>query len=311
MPTLRDVSNFLGLTSELKMAAKLNARAPVSTLALIKAYEKVPPRAAFKQDKTQGVQPIAVQFTDESAGYILKREWKFGDGTTDHVANPLHAYEHADCNNQYPITLTVSNDGGSDTAKSSMWVIPRPPKPNFSANPPSGPSPLQVTFFDLTDGECIISRLWDFGDGGTSTEATPTHVFQNNTGSTVQFRISLEVQAESNSPAYYAANIVVTSSGGSPPPVPPVQPYITAARVPGMEAIKVSGSHFTDGVSVKLLVTYPPGNTAAYWSDPVAGGEFSTTISLVTCTGSSGQPCTVKATMDGTTFYSAKDPVQC
>ncbi len=310
MPTLRDVSNFLGLTSELEMAAKLKLKAPISTLALIKAYEHVPPRAAFKQDKTQGVQPIAVQFTDESAGYILKREWKFGDGTTNHVANPLHTYEHADCNNQYPITLTVSNDGGSDTAKSSMWVIPRPPKARFGASAWTGQSPLQVTFLDDTDGECVYSRQWDFGDGGTSTDVAPTHVFHNSTGSTVEFRVSLEVQAESNAPAYYAANITVASSGGSPTPAP-AQPYITAARVPGMEAIKVNGSHFTNGVKVRLDVTYPPGNTASYWSDPVAGGEFSTTISLVTCTGSSGQACTVKATMDGTNFYSAKEPVQC
>jgi hypothetical protein len=311
MPTLRDVSNFLGLTSELQMAAKLKVKAPVSTLALIKAYEYVPPRAAFKQDKTQGAQPIAVQFTDESAGYIRKREWKFGDGGTDHVANPLHTYEHADCNNQYPITLTVSNDGGSDTAKSSMWVYPKPPKARFAAGPWSGPSPLQVTFLDDSDAECIMSRLWDFGDGGTDTGVTPTHVFHNNTGNTVEFRVSLEIQVESNSPAYYAANITVTPGAGAPPPAPPVKPYITAARVPGMDAIVVNGSHFTNGVKVRLDVTYPPGHTASYWSDPVAGGEFSTTISEVTCTGNAGKPCTVKATMDGTTFYSAKDPVQC
>ena len=77
-----------------------------------------------------------------------------------------------------------------------------------------------------------------------------------------------------------------------------------------MEAIKVQGYHFTNGVKVRLDVTYPPGHTASYSSDPVVAGEFTTTISLVTCTGSSGQPCTVKATMDGTTFYSAQ-PVSC
>jgi hypothetical protein len=136
-------------------------------------------------------------------------------------------------------------------------------------------------------------------------------VFHNNTGATVEFRVSLEIQVQSNSPAYYAANITVTPGSGSPPPPPPVQPYLTAARVAGMEAIIVNGSHFTNGVKVELDVTYPPGHTAKYWSDPVAAGEFSTTISLVTCNGSAGQPCTVKATMDGTTFYAAKDPVQC
>jgi hypothetical protein len=311
MPTLKSVSNFLDLTSELKMAAKLKVKAPVSTLALIKAYENVPPRAAFKQDKTQGAAGIVVQFTDESAGYIQNREWKFGDGKTDHTANPSHTYEHADCNNQYAITLTVSNGGGSDTAKSSMWVYPAPPKAHFAASAWSIASGMQVTFVDDSDAECIMSRLWDFGDGGTSTDFTPTHVFHNNTGTTVEFRVSLEIQVESNNPAYYAANVTVTSGGGSPTPTPPPPPSITASRVAGMEAIVVNGAHFTNGVKVRLDVTYPPGKTATYWSDPVVAGEFSTTIPLVTCTGSTGKPCTVRATMDGTTFYDAPTAVQC
>jgi hypothetical protein len=155
-----------------------------------------------------------------------------------------------------------------------------------------------------------MSRLWDFGDGASSTEFTPTHVFHNNTGATVEFRVSLEIQVESNSPAYYAANITVTPAGGSPPP-PPVRPSITASRVEGMDAIVVKGTHFTNGVQVRLDVTYPPGKTTSYWSDPVVAGEFSKTISEVTCTGNSGQECTVKATMDGTTFYPAPTAVQC
>jgi PKD repeat protein len=125
MPTLKSVSKFLGLSSELKMAAKLGVKAPVSTIALIKAYEKTPPRAALKQDKTQGAAGITVQFTDESAGYIRNREWKFGDGKTDHAANPSHTYEHADCNNQYAISLTVSNEGEAIRRRAACGSIPR------------------------------------------------------------------------------------------------------------------------------------------------------------------------------------------
>src|ERR1700743_2146315 len=117
MPTLKDVAEFLALTSEKDMAAKLKVPMPISTIALIKAYEKLPPKASFKQDKTQGTPPITVQFTDTSRGYSAKREWKFGDGKTDTTANPSHTYTSADCNDQYPVTLTVSSNGGSDTAK--------------------------------------------------------------------------------------------------------------------------------------------------------------------------------------------------
>jgi len=310
MPTLRDVANFLGLSSERKMAAKLNVNAPVSTLALIKAYEKVPPTAYYKQDKTQGAAPITVQFTDQSIGYIKKREWKFGDGGTDHTANPAHTYQHANCSDNYWITLTVSNDGGSNTAKSSMWVYPPPPKASFNASPPAGPSPLQVTFFETSDAECITSRFWDFGDGHTSTEFDPTHVFTNNTGATVQFRVSLQIQVESNNPASFASEVTVTPGGGQPPP-PSNPPYITAVRVEGMDAITVQGYHFPDGMRVRLDVTYPPTKTSSYWSDPVVAGEFTQQIALETCTGNSGVLCTVQATIDGKNFIPAKPPIMC
>jgi PKD repeat protein len=202
--TLKDVAQFLGLSSELQMAAKLKVPSPISTIAQIKAYEKLPPRASFKQDKTKGTPPITVQFTDESREYILKREWKFGDGKTDNAVNPSHTYTSADCDDQFPITLTVSNEGGSDAATGSMWVYPKPPKVKFAASAWTGVSPLQVTFFDETDGECFMSRQWDFGDGTTGTGTNPTHVFHNNTGSAVEFRVSLTVVLQSNNPASWA-----------------------------------------------------------------------------------------------------------
>jgi hypothetical protein len=38
MPTLKDVAQFLGQSSEQKIAAELKVPAPISTIALIKAY---------------------------------------------------------------------------------------------------------------------------------------------------------------------------------------------------------------------------------------------------------------------------------
>jgi PKD repeat protein len=123
-----------------------------------------------------------VQFTDKSTGYILKREWKFGDGTSVTALDPWHTYTSADCTNQWPISLTVSNHVGRDTATSSMWVYPDSPKVKFAASAWSGPSPLQVTFFDEPIGECFNSREWDFGDGGRGSSTNPADIFPNSTG---------------------------------------------------------------------------------------------------------------------------------
>jgi len=46
----------------------------------------------------------------------------------------------------------------------------------FSATPTMGPTPLEVQFTDETPGD-FDSWSWDFGDGGTSNEQNPTHVY--------------------------------------------------------------------------------------------------------------------------------------
>jgi len=48
----------------------------------------------------------------------------------------------------------------------------------FSATPTTGPTPLEVQFTDETPGD-FDTWSWDFGDGGTSNEQNPIHVYTN------------------------------------------------------------------------------------------------------------------------------------
>jgi PKD repeat protein len=50
------------------------------------------------------------------------------------------------------------------------------PKPLFRAYPIKGPPQLKVRFQNFTTGY-IARYLWDFGDGGTSLEKSPTHTY--------------------------------------------------------------------------------------------------------------------------------------
>ena len=50
------------------------------------------------------------------------------------------------------------------------------PKPLFRAFPIKGVPPLKVRFQNFTTGH-IARYLWDFGDGGTSIEKSPTHTY--------------------------------------------------------------------------------------------------------------------------------------
>src|SRR5207249_3343735 len=53
------------------------------------------------------------------------------------------------------------------------------PRADFRADPTSGTAPLTVRFSNAStdaDGDAITSS-WDFGDGSTSTDRSPTHLF--------------------------------------------------------------------------------------------------------------------------------------
>jgi len=70
--------------------------------------------------------------------------------------------------NGVPIAATLA-----DTA---VTILPLAPAAAFSATPTSGIAPLDVQFSNLTTGEAD-SWVWDFGDGTTSTQYEPSHLF--------------------------------------------------------------------------------------------------------------------------------------
>jgi PKD repeat protein len=89
-----------------------------------------PPVAQFIGSPLSGTAPLAVQFTDQSTGTApLTYTWDFGDGGTSPETSPSHTYQAA---GTYTVTLTVSNDEGSDDEEKTGYVTvsPAPPTPS-------------------------------------------------------------------------------------------------------------------------------------------------------------------------------------
>jgi PKD repeat protein len=150
------------------------------------------PAASFGADPAEGWAPLAVQFTDTSAGEVDAWTWSFGDGGGSEEQNPSHVFAKP---GSYPVTLTVSGPGGSDSASSTVVAHKQgPPKAAFTAVPKSGPAPLAVQFTDASTG-WITGWSWTFGDGGASSEPNPSHTYP--------------------SPGKYKATLTVTGPGGA------------------------------------------------------------------------------------------------
>lgn len=85
----------------------------------------------------------------------------------------------------------------------------------FSANPQSGAAPLAVTFQDDSFGN-INSRLWDFGDGDSSTEQHPMHTYAEAGSYTVTLTVTGNEGSDSESKAAFISVLLhppVASAG--------------------------------------------------------------------------------------------------
>lgn len=69
------------------------------------------------------------------------------------------------------------------------------PKPLFRAFPIKGPPSLTVRFQNFSTGH-IVRFLWDFGDGGTSLERSPTHTYVTEGVYTVKLNVVTSTGAQ-------------------------------------------------------------------------------------------------------------------
>ncbi len=141
--------------------------------------------------------PEAAVFQSNSnpgSGSIERLTWDFGDGDTEtfYGESATHAYA-------YPtlatVTLTVTNSNGCYSTlqkRDLVRILPRV-VPEIAVDKRFVcKSNDKVQFSNESTGPGILSWLWDFGDGTTSTQKNPEHVF-NKSGA---FNVTLMVTSD-------------------------------------------------------------------------------------------------------------------
>ncbi len=153
-------------------------------------YVQPKPDVIFTVDEVAGCTPFEVEINNISNG-VTNYYWDFGDTTNSNTAdaNIIHTYENfTPSSTQYEILLIGENDFSCKDSI-SQFITVLAGTSTFFTYPNMGCSPLEVEFTNSSVGS--ISQFWDYGDGGTSGEISPSHTFINNSSDDVYYNVTL------------------------------------------------------------------------------------------------------------------------
>ncbi len=165
-----------------------------------------PPVAAF----TSSCSGDACTFTNTSSdpdGSIASNSWNFGDGQTSTTVSPSHTYT---ASGTYTVTLTVTDNQGATNSASHSVTVNRAPTAAFT----SSCSNLTCNFTNTSgdpDGS-VSANSWNFGDGGTSTAASPSHSY----GAAGTYTVKLTVTDNRGATNSVSHSVTVTAPNQSP-----------------------------------------------------------------------------------------------
>jgi gliding motility-associated-like protein len=119
--------------------------------------------------------PLTVNFSDNSGG-ASSWFWDFGDGGTSTLQNPSHTYTSY---GNFTVKLKTTNTFGcTDSIIKTNYIKIQRAAISIPSLPAHGCIPFTISpVATITALDNVTSYLWDFGDGNTSTNATPTHTY--------------------------------------------------------------------------------------------------------------------------------------
>lgn len=168
-----------------------NSAATDSTFVDVAVTRRVdPPVSQFTQSATEVLVDETVSFTSLSLNEPTRSVWNFGDDTT---AEGETASKSWSTPGTYRVTLRVTNEAGANRTGVTITVVKPvdPPVASFSTGS-TVVAPGQAVSFQDTSASNPTSWRWDFGDGGASNNANPTHAYENEGTYTVRLTVANE-----------------------------------------------------------------------------------------------------------------------
>lgn len=204
------------------------------------------PVVSFTSNITSGINPLSVQFIDTSTNAPVKWFWSFGDGVVSTESDPVHTYT---IDGVYSVTLTATNADGSQSVTKANYITciksVIPPVASFVSTSASGSKPLTVRFVDASTNS-PTSWVWSFGDGGSSTEENPTHVYLT--------------------AGKYTVTMTATNSGGSNTVTKEAYVTVTDAAVAPVASFVATTTSGPTPFTVRFVDTSTNGPTSWVWT---------------------------------------------
>ena len=205
-------------------------------------------------------------------------DWDFGDGATESGGpNVSHTYASP---GSYQVTITARADGVSDSATHTVRVDANttPLEAGFVASVPDALDQHTLFFQNITVGDASTYR-WDFGDGTTSTDSSPTHTYAG--PGTYQVTITATAADGTSDDATHP--VVVRANS-----VAPLEAGWTASASGSPNQQTVNFTSITLGPATSFSWDFGDGNTGSganvvhSYADP---GNYSVTITATTADG--------------------------
>lgn len=151
------------------------------------------PVADFQSDVNSGCPPLQVNFTNLSQN-AQSYLWDFGDSTISASTDPFHTFTSKGL---FPVSLIASDmHGCADTMFMSQPVVVSDIAVNYQM--PDTITDCAPYSINLADASGASFYSWDFGDGTTSADPNPYHVFTD----PGTYTVSLSTQMSPNGCEY-------------------------------------------------------------------------------------------------------------
>jgi PKD repeat protein len=139
----------------------------------------VRPTATFVITSTTGCTPFTPVFTNQSLN-ATTYQWYSGAGAanTSTATNASFTYTNgSQAQVNYTASLVAFSTAGCKDSVSKVVSVKHRPVASFTTNAIAACSPMSITFSNTTTGGSQYA--WQFGDGGNSSQFSPSHTYTN------------------------------------------------------------------------------------------------------------------------------------